>query len=474
VEEDIRTDMCVIGAGSGGLSVAAGASQMGADTVLIEGGKMGGDCLNYGCVPSKSLLAAGAIAQNVRDGGPFGITAGTPDVQFGQVHAHVHDVIAGIAPHDSVTRFESLGVRVIQDYARFVGPDCVQAGGNTIRARRFVVATGSSPAVPPIAGIEQVPVLTNETVFDLTEAPAHLIIIGGGPIGLEMAQAHRRLGCRVTVVEMVKALGADDPEMAAIVLDRLRAEGIDIRENTGVRRLGPSDTGVAVTIGCDNDETTIEGSHVLAAAGRRPNLDRLDLDAAGIEHSPKGIVVDRRLRTSNRKIFAIGDVAGGLQFTHVAGYHAGIVIRNALFRLPTKTDDRAVPWVTFTDPELAHVGLSEAAAQDRHGDARVLRFPFAENDRARAERRTEGMIKAMTTKRGKILGATIVGLHAGELLLPWVLAINRGLPISAMATAIAPYPTLAEVSKRVAGSYYTDNLFSPRTRRLVKLLSVFG
>ena len=474
MEEDIRTDMCVIGAGSGGLSVAAGASQMGADTVLIEGGKMGGDCLNYGCVPSKSLLAAGAIAQNVRDGGPFGITAGTPDVQFGQVHAHVHDVIAGIAPHDSVTRFESLGVRVIQDYARFVGPDCVQAGGNTIRARRFVVATGSSPAVPPIAGIEQVPVLTNETVFDLTEAPAHLIIIGGGPIGLEMAQAHRRLGCRVTVVEMVKALGADDPEMAAIVLDRLRAEGIDIRENTGVRRLGPSDTGVAVTIGCDNDETTIEGSHVLAAAGRRPNLDRLDLDAAGIEHSPKGIVVDRRLRTSNRKIFAIGDVAGGLQFTHVAGYHAGIVIRNALFRLPTKTDDRAVPWVTFTDPELAHVGLSEAAAQDRHGDARVLRFPFAENDRARAERRTEGMIKAMTTKRGKILGATIVGLHAGELLLPWVLAINRGLPISAMATAIAPYPTLAEVSKRVAGSYYTDNLFSPRTRRLVKLLSVFG
>jgi len=474
VKDDIRTDMCVIGAGSGGLSVAAGASQMGADTVLIEGGKMGGDCLNYGCVPSKSLLAAGAVAQTMRDGEPFGIAASVPDVRFGQVHAHVHEVIAGIAPHDSVERFESLGVRVIQDYARFVAPDRVQAGGKTIRARRFVVATGSSPALPPITGIEQVPVLTNETAFDLTEAPTHLIVIGGGPIGLEMAQAHRRLGCRVTVVEMVKALGADDPEMTAIVLDKLRAEGIDIRENTGVRRLSATDSGAAVTVGTAESETTIEGSHVLVAAGRRPNLERLDLHAAGIEHSAQGIVVDRRLRTSNRKVYAIGDVAGGLQFTHVAGYHAGIVIRNALFRLPTKTGDKAVPWVTYTDPELAHVGLNEAAARDRHGDTRVLRFPFAENDRARAERRTEGMIKAVTTKRGKILGATIVGLHAGELLLPWVLAIDRGLPISAMATAIAPYPTLSEVSKRVAGSYYTDSLFSPRTRRLVKLLSIFG
>ena len=470
----IDADIAIIGGGSGGLSVAAGAAQMGAKVVLVEKGKMGGDCLNTGCVPSKALLAAGHAAQAVRDSGRFGVNGHEPDVDFAKVRDHVQGVIASIAPHDSVERFESLGVQVIQAAGRFTGPRTLEANGHTVRARRFVIATGSSPAAPPIEGLADVPYLTNETIFELNERPAHLIVLGGGPIGIEMAQAHRRLGARVTVVEAFSIMAKDDPEAVEVVRRRLIAEGLDLREGVRVTGVARENNGFAIVIENPNGTAeTIVGSHLLVAAGRRPNVEGLGLVAAEVAYSRKGIEVDARLRTSNKRIFAIGDVAGGYQFTHMAGYHAGIVIRNALFKLPAKVKYHAVPWVTYSDPELAHVGLDEGTARDRHGAVRAVTWPFADNDRARAERETEGFVKVVVDPKGRVLGATIVGRHAGELILPWVLAVEKGMKIGAVAGVIAPYPTLGEASKRVAGSYFTPKLFSAGTKRLVGILQRF-
>jgi pyruvate/2-oxoglutarate dehydrogenase complex dihydrolipoamide dehydrogenase (E3) component len=463
----LKFDIAIIGAGSGGLSVAAGAAQMGAKVVLIEKHRMGGDCLNTGCVPSKALIAAGEAAHAVRSSGIFGVNGHEPAIDFAKVHAHVHGVIGAIAPHDSVERFERLGVKVIKAEGRFVSPSTILAGGDEIEARRFVVATGSKAFVPPIPGIADVRALTNETIFDLTERPEHLIVIGGGPIGLELAQAHRRLGARVSVLEALSILPKDDPDAVAVVRARLAAEGLTVHEGAKVERVSPSGNGIAVSFAKAGRTETVTGTHLLVAAGRRPNVEGLGLEAAGIEHSPKGIVTDARLRTTNRKVFAIGDVAGGPQFTHVAGYHAGIVIRNALFNMPAKADHSNVPWVTYTDPELAHVGQTLAQAGSA---AQATAWSFAENDRAQAERATEGLIKAVTGKGGRILGATIVGRHAGELILPWVLAVTKRLTIKDMTGIIAPYPTLSEVTKRVAGAYYTPSLFSERTRAVVRLM----
>ncbi|MSO93301.1 MAG: dihydrolipoamide dehydrogenase [Rhodospirillales bacterium] len=472
--DELKADICVIGAGSGGLSTAAGASQMGASVVLVEKGKMGGDCLNYGCIPSKALLAAGHAAKAIRDARRFGADAGEPRIDSKQVYAHVHETIAAIQPHDSVERFEGLGVTVIQAHARFTSPDAVEAGGRRIRARRFVVATGSSPSVPSIPGLDRIPYMTNETIFDGPELPGHLIVIGGGPIGIELAQAHRDLGARVTMLELAKILPHDDPELAALVRAELAADGVDIREGVTIRRVEQSATGVAAILESPDGEARVEGSHVLVATGRRANVEGLGLDEAGIAHSKKGIAVDRRLRTTNKRAFAIGDVAGGYQFTHLANYHAGIVLRNALFRLPAKVDTRCLPWVTFTRPELAQVGLTEDAARAAHGRIRVLRWSFHDNDRAQAERTTDGIVKAIITPRGRILGCGIVGPRAGELIQTWGLAIRQNLKIGAIAGMIAPYPTLGEVNKRAAGSFYTPMLFGERTRRLVRFLARFG
>lgn len=467
----IKADICVIGAGSGGLSVAAGAAQLGAKTVLIERGAMGGDCLNTGCVPSKSLLSAAKHFKAMNDGGKFGLSARETSVDFGKVHDHVHGVIADIAPLDSVERFEGLGVNVIKAEAKFVDPKTVEAGGMRIEARRFVIATGSRAALPPIPGLAETLHLTNETIFELTALPEHLIIVGGGPIGMEMAQAFRRLGSKVTLLEGARVLAKDDPELTQVVVDQVKADGVDIREGVSITSVEQSGNGIFVALGGE----TVEGSHLLVAAGRTPNVEGLGLGAAGVIFERGGIKVDERLRTSNRKIFAIGDVAGGLQFTHVAGYHAGIVIRNALFRIPAKADVSAVPWVTYTDPELAHVGLTEAAARQRFGArVKVLKWPLAENDRARAERDTRGFIKVVVGPKGKILGASIVGAGAGDLIQPWVLALSKGLKIGAFTSIIAPYPTRGEISKRAAGEYYTPTLFSARTRLLVRVLSFFG
>jgi pyruvate/2-oxoglutarate dehydrogenase complex dihydrolipoamide dehydrogenase (E3) component len=467
----LAPDLCVIGAGSGGLSVAAGAAQMGAEVVLVERGLMGGDCLNFGCVPSKSLLAAARLAELARRGAALGIAAAPPGIDFAAVADHVREVIAAIAPNDSVERFERLGVRVVRAEARFTGPRAIRAGDIEIRPRRFVVATGSHPAIPPIPGLDRVPYLTNETVFANRELPEHLIVIGGGPIGIEMAQAHRRLGARVTVVDVGPLLPRDDPELAGALIDRLADEGIAAHPRIEIA--GIARNGLATTVDLA-DGKRINGSHLLVATGRRPTVEALDLAAAGIEATARGITVDARLRTTNRRAFAVGDVTGGPQFTHIANYHAGIVIRNALFRLPAKVDYRALPWVTYTDPELAQVGLTEAAARAAGREMKVLRWPFAENDRAQTERDTEGLVKVVVRGNGRILGASILGAGAGDLILPWALAISQNLKIGALANLIVPYPTRGEASKRAAGCYYTPTLFSPRTRRVVRLLARFG
>ena len=465
----LTPDVCVVGAGSAGLVVAAGAAQLGLEVVLVERALMGGDCLNHGCVPSKALIAAARMAQAQRLGGTFGVAPVEPRIDFAAVMDHVAATIAAIAPNDSVERFESLGVRVLKEQARFIGRIELQAGPYRIRSRRIVLATGSRAAVPPIPGLSDLPFLTNETLFANRTLPSHLLVIGGGPIGLEMAQAHRRLGARVTVLEAAGFLPRDDPELSAIVVSRLRDEGIELRAPARIARAAPSPAGVALML---EDGERVEGSHLLVAAGRTPTIDGLDLERAGVACTKRGITVDRGLRTSNRNVWAIGDCNGLYAFTHMAGHEASLFIRGALFRAPARLDASIVPWATYTDPELAQVGLDEKAARDQHGDAiRVLRWRLEENDRARADRETDGMVKAITTRRGRILGAAIAAPHAGELIQPWCLAIGKRLGISALAGFVPPYPTLGEASKRAAGSYFTEALFGPRTRRLVRLLA---
>ena len=473
--ETVRVDIAVVGGGSGGLSAAAGAAQMGASVLLFEKGRMGGDCLNYGCVPSKATIAAAHAASAFRNAGRFGIAPEAPRVDPAALRRHVQGVIAAIAPHDSVERFEGLGVRVVEAPARFVGRRLLEGGGVRVRARWIVLATGSKPVVPPVPGLDRLPFLTNETIFDLEETPAHLLVLGGGPVGIELAQAHRRLGAEVTVVQRGPILPRDDGEAAALIRARLIREGVRLCEHAEVAEASGRPGAVTLHFRAEGRQEAAGGTHLLVAAGRRPDLEGLDLDAGGIAWTPAGVAVDGRLRTADKRVLAVGDAAGGLRFTHVAGYHAGIAIRNALFRLPARADTTAAPWVTYTDPELAHVGMTEARAKEVHGGkARVLRHGFADNDRAQAERDTEGFVKAMVGPGGRVLGATIVGPHAGELIQPWVLAVSRKLRIGALAGMIAPYPTLGEASKRAAGSYYTDTLFSPRTRRLVRFLMRFA
>jgi pyruvate/2-oxoglutarate dehydrogenase complex dihydrolipoamide dehydrogenase (E3) component len=444
---------------------------MGAKAVLVEGHKMGGDCLNYGCIPSKALIAAGKAAHAQRHGAGMGVTPVVPQVAYGVANDHVQDVIATIAPHDSVARFEGLGVNVIQEFGRFISPTELQAGETIIKARRFVIATGSRPFVPPILGLESVPYLTNESLFDLRDLPTHLLVIGGGPIGMEMAQAHARLGSKVTVIEGAKALGKDDPEMAAIALEALRGEGIDIIEGAEAAEIRGTAGAIKVTT---KDGRIFDGSHLLIAVGRRVNTERLALDVAGVKSTRAGIAVSAQLKTSNRKIYAIGDVAGGLQFTHVAGYQAGIVIKSALFALPSKAKSTHIPWATYTDPEMAQVGLTEAQAQAQYGAGlTVIRIPYSGNDRAIAEGKTTGLVKVMVVK-SRPVGASIVGAQAGELIGVWAMAIANGLKMGAIAATVLPYPTLGEVNKRVAGAYFSPMIFeSSKVKRLVGLVQRF-
>lgn len=461
-----RFDIAVIGAGAGGLTVAAAAARLGQQVVLFERSTMGGDCLNTGCVPSKALLAAAGRAQAMRQARQLGITPVEPEIDFQAVQRHVHGVIDAIAPHDSAERFEALGVSVVAAEARFLDTRTLEADGRQFTARRVVIATGSRPAVPDIPGLADVPYLTNETIFSITELPRHLIIIGAGPMGLELAQAHRRLGARVSVVDSGEALSRDDPELAAPVLAALAEEEVRITSGASISRISREGEEISVHLA---DGSAISGSHLLLAAGRRPNVESLALERAGIAVSAKGITVNPGLRTTNRRVYAVGDVAGG-HFTHEAAHQAGIVIRNAVFGLPAR-NRAAIAHVTYTDPELAQVGLTEAAARARHGSGvQVLRWPFSSNDRALAEASSTGLVKIITGRRGIILGAGIVGRHAGELIQPWVLAVDRGLKIGAMISPVLPYPTRGEAGRRAALEYFSALASNPLLRAVIRVV----
>jgi pyruvate/2-oxoglutarate dehydrogenase complex dihydrolipoamide dehydrogenase (E3) component len=462
-------DLAVIGAGAAGLSVTAAAAQLGLRVALIERDRMGGDCLNAGCVPSKALLAAGHAALAARGAGRFGIGLTEPAIDWDAVSAHVRAAIAAIAPTDSVERFRGLGATVLLGEARFIDPNAIAVDGQRLTARRFVIAAGSRPAMPPIPGLEAAGAMTHVELFKLQPYPAHLLILGGGPVGLEMAAAHAALGCKVTLVEQAAIAGAEDPELAEGLRIALRRQGVTIIEGTGVVGVAPGPTLILA------DGTRVAGSHLLVAAGRRPNTEALALDAGGIRAGPRGIATDSGLRSpTNRRVFAAGDIAdprgvGPRAFTHVAGYHAAIVVRRAIFRLPARLDYAALPRVIYTTPELAQVGMTEAEAREAGLKPRVLQWPLAENDRAIAEQDTQGMVK-LVVARGRVVGAGILAQHAGEMIGQWTLAIAARVRLSTLAGLIVPYPTRAEAGKRAAGTYFTASLFSPRVRALARAL----
>lgn len=464
-------DVAVIGAGSGGLVAAVAAANFGQRVILFEAGEMGGECLNTGCVPSKALLAAARAVQQARDAARLGITA-DPHVDMAAVRAHVRATIAAIAPHDSQARMEALGIRVVRAAARFRDATTLEAAGEAFVARRIIIASGSHPAVPPIPGLAGTAFLTNESLFDLDGLPRHLIVIGGGPIGVEMAQAHRRLGAEVTLLEAGRLLGREDPELAQVVADRLAADGVVVRTNVAIISVAQDDKGFSVAL---DDGARIAGSHLMVATGRRANIDSLNLAAAGIAATANGITVDRRMRTSVRHIYAIGDCVGPPQFTHLAAHQAELVICHALFRLPVDARKTIVPRVTFGEPELAQAGLTEAEARAAHGpDIKVLRQPFSGNDRALADADSAGLVKVVAGRRGAILGVGIVGSGAGDLIQPWLVAMNNGLGLRAILGSLLPYPTRGEASRRAALHYYAGVAGNPWLRRAISLLAKLG
>lgn len=466
--KDHAVDLCVIGAGSAGLSVAAGAVQLGLSVVLFEAGEMGGDCLNYGCVPSKALIAAARQAQTIREAARYGIAAAEPQVDWAQIKAHIRTVIAAIEPNDSQERFEKLGVTVIRERARFADARTVGSASARVRAKRIVIATGSRAAVPPIPGLESIRYETNETIFRLEQFPHHLIVLGGGPIGVELGQAFRRLGAQVTIVEAARLLGAADAEAAELVRQRLLAEGVVLHEGVKAQSVSARDAGVALTL---DSGVSVEGSHLLVATGRKANLEDLNLDAAQIAFDKTRIITSPTLRsTTNPRVWALGDAAGG-GFTHTAGWHASVWVRNVLFKARTRADAQAMPAVVYCDPELAQIGITETQARERFGGAvSVSRWGFHDNDRAQAQRDMAGFCKLILGKGGKILGATIVGAEAGELVSLAALAMSSKLGARALTSPVLPYPTRSEIVKRAASAHYTPALFSPGARALVGLL----
>jgi pyruvate/2-oxoglutarate dehydrogenase complex dihydrolipoamide dehydrogenase (E3) component len=469
-------DLGILGGGAAGLTAAAGAAQFGAKTILIEkAGKLGGDCLHFGCVPSKTLIRSAGIWSLARRAKEFGLPeVELPPVSLAAVMARVGSVIDAIQEHDSPERFCRLGAAVRFGEPRFVDDHTVSVDGDRLTARAWILATGSSPSLPPVEGLEDVPYWTNETVFSQKELPKRLLVLGGGPIGVEMAQAFQRLGSEVTVIEFAdRILGQEDPDIADILRTRLETEGVKILTGTKALKAGSPGSSVILRIASVKEEgepRTIEGDVLLVAAGRKPNVEGLELQAAGVEFSPRGVPADGRMRTNVPHVYSCGDVNGVFPFTHVAGYEAGIALSNAILRIPRKADYAKVPWCTYTDPEIASVGLNEKRATAAGVEYRVLEAPFSEVDRALAEGEAEGKIKLLVTPSGSLLGCQIAGHHAGELIHEWVAAINGGVKLSILAGSIHAYPTLAEISKKAAGSYYSKKLFSDRTRKILRFL----
>lgn len=471
----LTPDICVIGAGSGGVSIATAAALFGVPVVLVERDRMGGDRLDTG---KTALRAAGLRAKAAREAGRFGISAGEAQVNYAQVHDHVVRASSALAANHSAERLGALGVTVIKGEARFISRSTVMVGAQAIKARRFIIATGAQPAIPAIAGLDSVPFLTAQGLLDMPRRPDRLLVLGGGATGVELAQAMARLGSAVTIVEAAPLLAHDDPEAVAIVRRALLRDGIVVHEQATLQRAEPIRGGVRLVLaGPDDAELSIEGTHLLVAAGRRPDIDALDLDMAGVTSDARGVIVNKGLRTANRRVFAIGGGAGaadGQQFGHAANHHAGLVLRNALFRQPVKVEANAMPRLTYSDPELASVGISEAQARERGGPLTILRWPYAENDRAQAEHETDGFVKLVTDRKGLVLGVTIVGARAGELIALWCMAVQQRLSVKDMAGLVLPPQTFSEVATRAAVSFYTPLAAKPGIRRLIGFLRRFG
>ena len=454
-------DVIVIGAGAAGLTVAGGLGRLGLRVALIEEGRMGGECLATGCVPSKALIAAAGAAHAIRRAGRFGVHAEAPRVEWSGVRAHIEGAIAAIAPHDSVERFEAWGVDVIRARARLTGPHRVEVGDRRLGAPRIVLATGSRPALPPVPGLADVPALTNETLFQLEVLPRRLLVLGGGPIGCEMAQAFRRLGSEVVVIETGRCLAASESEAAALVVARLRSEGVDILEDAVAVRVEREPDTIRLLLA---DGRALDGSHLLVATGRAARTEGLGLEAAGVAVGPSGIVIDGHLRTSVRTIFAIGDCRAGPRFTHAAGLEGERLVAALGFGLSSRIDWTALPRVTYTDPELAEAGVTR--------EDPALRQCFADNDRAVAEGDTPGFLEVFR-RNGRVVGVTIVGAGAGELLVPWLLAMRRErASLWRLSGLTLPYPTRGEISKAAAFSAYEGRLFSRPARALAKTLAL--
>lgn len=472
--ELITPDLCVIGAGLGGLTAVAEARALGASVVLVERDRLGGDNLGTGAIPSKALAAAAARASLVRGAGAFGIAVDDPRINTRRVHDSVEQVIAALGVRDAAARIEALGAQVVRGEARFTDARTVAVGDVTIRARRFIIATGARSVVPPIPGLDGVPYFTSETIFDNTRKLTHLVIIGGGPVGLELAQSYGRLGTQVTVVESAEPLAGIDPDLAGVALQRLREEGVEIRPHSSVVAIQARSQGIGVHVRSGTDEAALDASHILVAQDRVPNIELLDLDKAGIKRlkeDPRYLEVSAGLATTNRRVYAIGDAVGGPQYGHIAAWQAGLVVRNAVLGLPVRADRALVPTVVGTDPEIAQVGLTEAEARQRHaGRFSVVRASFADNDRARVTHTTYGVAKLFVGTGGRILGAGVVGERAGELIAFFAYAMATGQPVQSFTRFVAPHPSFAAIARQLGEEYSRGQGVTPVLQRIVSLV----
>jgi pyruvate/2-oxoglutarate dehydrogenase complex dihydrolipoamide dehydrogenase (E3) component len=469
-------DLGIIGGGAAGLTAAAGGAQFGAKTILIEkSDKLGGDCLHYGCVPSKTLIRTAAVWAQAKRPKEFGLPEiELPPVDLGEVMDRVASVIDTIQHHDSPERFCGLGAEVRFGNPVFADDHAIDLDGSRISAKSWIIATGSSPTLPPVDGLSDVSYWTNETVFSQRTLPETLIVLGGGPIGLEMSQAFCRLGSKVIVVEfMDQILGPEDADMAEILKKRIIDEGVTIHTDTRAIKAEAKNGGIELTVGpAKGNGTTqvIQADAILVAAGRKPNIEDLGLDAAGVSVTPRAIPTNARMKTNIPHIYACGDVNGQMPFTHVAGYEGGIALTNAVLHLPRKADYSKVGWCTYTDPEVASIGLNEKHAKKEGIDYHVFEELFADNDRALAEGEPAGKIKMLVSPKGKLLGCQIIGAHAGELIHEWIIAHSAGVKISTIAGAVHVYPTISEISKRVAGDLFASKIFSEKTKTMLRLL----
>ncbi len=465
-------DLGVIGGGAAGLTVTAGAAQLGAKTLLVEKeSQLGGDCLHFGCVPSKTLIKTAKVYHQMKNADAFGLPSlSVPPVDFKQVAKRIQSVIGVIQKHDSEERFCKLGAKVIFGTPSFTDDHAVFMNGTTYTAQNWVIATGSSPASPPIVGLDRTPFITNKEIFSLDRLPESMIVLGGGPIGIEMAQAFNRLGTQITVVEYGdQILNKEDKDLADAVMTVLQSEGVKFQLNAKATQVQKSKNQTVVTIEKkDGEKESLKGQMLMVALGRKPNIDGMGLEGIGIEFDRRGIKVDARMRTNLKHIYAAGDVSGGYQFTHAAGYEGGIVVSNAIFHLPRKTDYTYLPWCTYTDPELGNIGMNEKAAAAAGIKYAVITEAFQNNDRNLAEGAATGKIKMILDEKEKPIGVQIFGPHAGDLLSEWVAVLNGKVKLSTLASAVHPYPTLGEINKRVAGIFFSPKIFSDRIRKGLK------